>query len=295
VVTLGGKDIYIGPHGSKVSKAEYDRIVGEWMANGRRLPSTQSDLTVNELILAYWRFAEGHYTRDGKPTGHLANVRDALRPLRILYGHTCATEFGAAGLKAIRKSMIDGDGKRPGLCRNTVNGRISKLRSLFRWAVEEKLLPAEVLVSVLSVKAIKKGRDGVRETSKVRPVPPEHVAAVLPYLPAPIRAMVELQDTTGMRPGEVTIMRACDIDRSGDVWAYRPHHHKTDHLEQDRVIFLGPKAQAVVAPWLIANQGDTSCLASASPSFPTKSSPYCAPCREWSTGRGFRRRSASLS
>ena len=32
--------------------------------------------------------------------------------------------------------------------------------------------------------------------------------------------MIELQRLTGMRPGEVVIMRTCDLERSGDVWAY---------------------------------------------------------------------------
>ena len=32
VVTIAGKDHYLGPHGTKASIAEYDRLVGEWMA-----------------------------------------------------------------------------------------------------------------------------------------------------------------------------------------------------------------------------------------------------------------------
>ena len=34
------------------------------------------------------------------------------------------------------------------------------------------------------------------------------------------------------------------------VWVYRPAEHKTEHHGQDRVIYLGPKAQAVVRPRL---------------------------------------------
>ncbi len=29
IVTLNGKDFYLGPHGSKVSKGEYDRLIAE--------------------------------------------------------------------------------------------------------------------------------------------------------------------------------------------------------------------------------------------------------------------------
>ena len=29
VVTLSGRDFYLGPHGSKISRAEYDRVTAE--------------------------------------------------------------------------------------------------------------------------------------------------------------------------------------------------------------------------------------------------------------------------
>jgi hypothetical protein len=35
VVTLDGIDHYLGPWQSKASKEEYDRLTGEWLANGR--------------------------------------------------------------------------------------------------------------------------------------------------------------------------------------------------------------------------------------------------------------------
>jgi integrase len=65
-----------------------------------------------------------------------------------------------------------------------------------------------------------------------------------------IRAMIELQLATGMRPDEVTIMRPCDIDDSGEVWTYVPESHKMDHRELERMVFLGPTAQKVLEPWL---------------------------------------------
>jgi len=46
-------------------------------------------------------------------------------------------------------------------------------------------------------------------------------------------------------------MRPCDLERSDRVWAYRPQSHKTQHFDRDRVIFIGPKAQAILSPFLI--------------------------------------------
>jgi len=62
--------------------------------------------------------------------------------------------------------------------------------------------------------------------------------------------MIELQTATGMRPGEVCIMRACDLDTSGDVWMYKPECHKLSYRGTDRTIALGPRAQAIVKEFL---------------------------------------------
>ena len=38
IVTLNGKMHYLGPHGTKASHVEYDRLIQEWLAHGRMLP-----------------------------------------------------------------------------------------------------------------------------------------------------------------------------------------------------------------------------------------------------------------
>jgi integrase len=62
--------------------------------------------------------------------------------------------------------------------------------------------------------------------------------------------MIELQRLTGMRPGEVVIIRTADVDVSGKVWVYTPSSHKTEHHGRKRRIYLGPQAQQALAPWL---------------------------------------------
>ena len=97
VVTLDGRDYYLGRYRTKASRTEYERLVGEWLANGRRMPRPgggPTDLTVSELLAAYWRHAEGYYVKDGQPTSQLHCIRAAFRPLKRLYGHTQAADFG---------------------------------------------------------------------------------------------------------------------------------------------------------------------------------------------------------
>jgi hypothetical protein len=96
VVTLNGRDIYLDRYGSRKSRAEFDRLLAEWLSNGRRLPppAAGSDIRVNELADACLAHADAYYVKNGKPTVELGNIRLAIRPLRQLYGHTLAREFG---------------------------------------------------------------------------------------------------------------------------------------------------------------------------------------------------------
>jgi integrase len=64
--------------------------------------------------------------------------------------------------------------------------------------------------------------------------------------------MVNLQLLTGARPGEIVILRGCDIDQSdpSGVWQYRPTIHKGLVWGKDRHIFIGPRAQRILVPLL---------------------------------------------
>jgi integrase len=254
VVTLtdglgGRRDVLLGPHGTAASRVEYARVIAEWEAGGRRLttaPAAGPGLSVNEVLLAFLRFAEQHYRYgDGSPTNELSDYKLSLRPLRELYGHTPAASFGPLALKAVRGRMVEA-----GLCRGVVNQRIGRIKRMFKWAASEELVPATVYQALATVAGLAKGRGAARETEAVQPVPDAFVDAVLPFVLPPVRALVQLQRLTGMRPGEACRLRACDLDTTGPVWLYRPAQHKTAWRGKSRVIALGPQAQAVLKPFL---------------------------------------------
>ena len=110
VVSFGRADIYLGPWKSKRSLAEYDRLIAEYIANGRRAPidNGATHLTITELIAQYWRFAKDYYVKDGKPTDTQWHVRRALKEVRHLYGRTQAVDFGPLALKAVRERIASG-------------------------------------------------------------------------------------------------------------------------------------------------------------------------------------------
>jgi integrase len=165
-----------------------------------------------------------------------------------MYGHTPARDFDSACLEAIQEELVRG-----GLCRTTINARVNRVRRVFRWAVRKRLVSVEVIQSLATVPGLQGGRTAAPEPEGVLPVVAEDVNATLPNLPAPVRAMVELQRLTGCRPGEVMAMRAIDLSMTGSVWTYRPVSHKNKHRGLDRVIFLGPQAQQVIKPFLTTN------------------------------------------
>jgi integrase len=81
-------------------------------------------------------------------------------------------------------------------------------------------------------------------------VPDATADAVLPYASRQVRAMMELQRYSAMRPGEVISMRTTDVDASGRTWWYRPAAHKLEHHGLDRRVPLGPRAREILSPWL---------------------------------------------
>jgi hypothetical protein len=115
VVTLNGRDVYLGKHGTPESKARYNQLIGEWQLCGRTTPPTVQgvDRTVDELILAYVDHVQRYYVKNGQPTSTQQHVRDALMPLHQLYGTTTSNDFGPLAFKALRQSLIDRGWSRP--------------------------------------------------------------------------------------------------------------------------------------------------------------------------------------
>jgi len=249
-VIIDGRHIYLGAYGSPESREKYARLIAELASPGNgadnvQVAPTAAATSVNEMILAYWRFAKTYYVKDGQPTKELACMREALLPLRELYGNTPAHEFGPRSLKAVRQHMVDA-----GLSRGVVNRRIGRIKRVFKWAVAEEIIPPSVHHGLQTVTGLRYGRTEARETEPVKPVPDEHVDALLPFVAPQIVAMIQLQRLTGMRPGEVVTMRPCDLDRSGEVWMYERREHKNRWRGHRRVIPVGPRAQEVIKPFL---------------------------------------------
>ena len=246
IVTLDGKDHYLGPYGSKESREAYDRLIEEHLARKRQPAVDANDLTVTELAIRYWEFARDYYAKDAKRNGETACIKSALRFLRSTYGDAMASKFGPLCLEVFQRKMVE-----VGLSRPYVNHLCAYIRRAFRWGVAKELVPVAVHQALLAVSGLKKGKTTAPEPEPVGPVPPEVVDGTLPFLPPVVADMVRFQRLVGCRPGEVCAIRPCDVDRSGEVWCYVPASHKTEHCGKERRIFIGPKAQGILTPYLL--------------------------------------------
>ena len=256
VVTIDGKNHYLGLYGSPESHEKYARLLAEWRLHSEHLLPTTGprrvapDLSLNELILTFFRHAQSYYVKDGRPTSEQDNIRQALRFVRQLYGTSPAVEFGPVALANVRQAMITS-----GRSRKLINKDINRIRGMFGWAVEHELLPVDVHQALRRVKGLRRGRSEARETAPVQPVDEESIRAILAHLSPQVAAMIQLQHLSGARPQEVVTIRPEEVNTSGDVWLYHPRHHKMEHFDRRKVIMLGPKAQEILQPWLERDAG----------------------------------------
>jgi integrase len=241
VVTLGGRDVYLGKFDSPESRARYEQVIADWLTRGRQLPGSEGEpLLMKEVVLGYWA-----YRTPRLPQVEIDKLRLALRWVRELYGELPAVDFTPMRFKAIRQRMIDA-----GNSINYIKTQLWTIKKMIAWAVESELIPGEVLHRLQSVAPPDVVADGIKPEKIIEPVSDEHIQAVLPHVGPPIRAMLELQRCSGMRPGEVARLTMGQIDRSGDIWLYRPVAHKTMRHGIKRAIPLTQRAQAILLPWL---------------------------------------------
>jgi integrase len=245
------RDLQLGPTGSDQARQAYLRLISQMDGNRGKLPALPAgDLTIRELLSTYTHYADGYYS-----ASQVWRIRRALKPLWQQYAHTSAMEFGPLALKAVRQQFLS-----EGLSRRYINHLVGCIRRLFGWAAAEELVGQAVAEALYRTPDLRKRHTEAPESPAVKPAELAHVEATLPYLLPPLAAMVKLQRFTGMRPGEACVMRPCDLRRPWRtidgviVWLYdlvdNPSGHKSEWRGLPRQIPLGPRAQAVLAPFL---------------------------------------------
>jgi hypothetical protein len=101
VVTIDGRNHYLGPYGSPESHEKYARLITEWRLHSEHLlpttgpARTSLTLSVNELILAYFRHVQGYYVL--RKAGRRASRTTSVRPCDSSASCTGPPRLGSSG------------------------------------------------------------------------------------------------------------------------------------------------------------------------------------------------------
>jgi integrase len=172
-------------------------------------------------------------------------MSDAASSPRALAALT-VDELRPSDLRAVLQHMVARN-----LCRNQVNARKGRILRFVRWAVQYEIAHESVITRLAAVTGVKAHYPGVRTTAKITAVDQAIVEATLRVARPELRRAIEVQAITAMRPGELCMMRVCDLrpgrTPDGDpIWTYSPAQHKTAHHGVRRNIPLGPVAQTIL-------------------------------------------------
>ncbi len=250
---------------------EYKRWLKRWRLDGLlQDPTATTGITIAEFAQTYLDHAQRYYRKHGRATSHIWKVRSALQNLVDAVGDSrssCVTSRILRDLK--RQGLVSVNGElfadaltppllanlrdeldQPDAKRKTINDWITIIRQAWSWGAQKGLIDSDVALRLSTVSMLTKGRSSSAEYAVVKPIHWSVVEATLEQCTSIVQAMIKLQWHTGMRPGEVCVLRPADVETKGDVWLYCPTEHKGEHIDRRRVVALGPVTQKILTPFL---------------------------------------------
>jgi len=206
---IKGKKYYLGRYDSSESREMFNRLVSEYFATDGVLHDVDSDtISVAELCAAFNDHAKIYYRLpSGKESKEVSTFATLTKIIVSIYGRLPASAFSPLKLKAVRNNMIKRDWSR-----KNININISRVRMIFSFGVQNELVDVSVLESLKTVRGLAFGRSAACETEKIKPAPVAYIEAVKNLVSRQVWAMIQLQLHTAARPGEICMMRICDID-----------------------------------------------------------------------------------
>jgi len=198
-VRINGTEHWLGRFGSPEAQAAYDRLLAEYLSNGRQIapkPEPQvavpllpppemeqasppievqpvpvtNELTVAEVCVLFMDHAKTYYRlSDGRLSISYDGMLQAVNALRQ-FGKLPASAFGPRCLRKVMERLVDGPTKsgkpRP---RKSVNRVLKRIRGLFKWAASMELVPASSWHGLHTVEPLRKGRTTAPELRPSRP------------------------------------------------------------------------------------------------------------------------------
>lgn len=204
-------------------------------------------ISVAGLCKQYLEYANAYYrTSMGHRTSEYDMIYAMAQNARRTCGETILQDLAPRHIRRLQEEIIQ-----TGVARTTVNRYVGIFRRMIRWAVSQELVSPQVLHAIETVQPLKRGRSTAPERKPVEAVPIDVVEATAKVCSQVIQAMIWLQVYTGARPGEIVQLRPRDIDTTSNVWVARLHAHKTAYRGKERTLYFGPKAQAILRPFML--------------------------------------------
>lgn len=224
-------------------------------ANQVLAPKAKTETRLYELAEKFLERAEKKYGKAKSNSEYFA-YESMLCDLVELFGSLLIRDFGPIHIEEFRQWIIDNPriityktGTTRKIDRSVAhaNKLVKRIIHVLKFGVSVEMVTGEKYLACSTVEAQKTKR------KKRLPVEYKYVAAVLPHCSQVIKAMILLQWHTGVRSTNICDLTPSQIGRSGEfseVWKWTISDHKTDGLGEDLIIWIGPKAQEVVTPFL---------------------------------------------
>jgi len=248
-VSFCGEDYYLGKHGTPKSYARYYALLSEYAANGMQPPTksltrpenvTEVSIRIRDITADFRHRVLPRYEHDNGQHNRLKNLCALLDDK---HGDESPDDFGPRKLEALRDGFV-ADGN----CRKYANYRTRLVVRIIQHGVSRELVKPDRIAALEALESLRPGqvREGVPRTG----VALDDIAKTLPHLSEVLQAMVRLQLATAMRPSEMFHMTPGMIDRSKEVWFFRPTKHKTAHKNVVKAVPILDAARDALTPYL---------------------------------------------
>lgn len=249
-----------GKFESEESRRAYDQWIKDVVLATDPLAEIPRDgsAQVSACLALFMQHAREYYGSARGSEYH--NFVPVVRAISELYGHVPISSITPKHVKSLLEYFATTPGKRGRTkdgakkdwhrSRDYCNTCLRRSKQILKWLTQEEYCPPAVYHGALSVAGLKPGKSPARESRGRKPVEWNAVAKTLKHLPPAVAAMVQIQWHTGCRPGQVCQMRREEIETKGELWVWTPQRHKTAHKQKVLTIFIGPRCQQVLAPFL---------------------------------------------
>ena len=271
-VNLGRKKLYLGVPGSAEANIKYMEIVGSRLAKTSTnvslasaqpslkteglhtsgSPKTESEECVRSVqgVSLKILFEEYAKTHGYISQPDMCRVERLPEILTSWYPGLKSTDIDRHLVEEFRRRLIshgyDKGDSHFTYHRTTVNKYVATIKTVLKWAKGLYYQPSMFESDIRDIKILRRGQSEAREPEKRRFLSYKEIEVIYSFLQQTYRDILVIQGLTGMRTGELTIMRWKDIDKKTEPWRYFPAHHKTSHLGHIREIPIFPPLYSIL-------------------------------------------------